>query len=280
MKYYSKDDNFCNFNLHYDAFFSFKYFCECMEKLGIKNVELLAGNQNLFIDHNGIADVSEQKKLIKEHGLNVAVISAQNCRFRYQFAVKEKDVIEQTFNYFANCMRLCAEMDCHTMQANTGWGYWNENLELGRQRCIEMFQRLSEVGKKYGVRMACESLRPQESLIGWRAQDIKYIMDKVDSPYFKAMIDFTAMGVAGETIQDWFDIFGPENIIHTHMVDGNPYYHYIWGEGKRHLGRDLECLHKNGYNGMLSQEVTFGAYYLKPFEYDQKNLEVWNEYLK
>ena len=279
MKYYSKNENYCNFNLHYDSFYSFRYFCECMDRLGIRNVELLAGNQNLFIDHKGIADVSSQKQLLKDHGLKVRVISAQNCRFRYQFAVREKDVIEQTYSYFANAMRLAAELDCHIMQANTGWGYWNEAPELGRQRCIEMFQRLAELGESLNVTMACESLRPQESLIGWRAADIKYIMDKVGSPRFRAMIDFTAMGVAGESIQDWFDLFGPENIIHTHMVDGNPYYHFIWGEGTRNLGEDLKVLKANGYSGMLSQELTYGPYYLKPFEYDQKNLEVWSEYL-
>ena len=280
MRYFSKDESYCNFNLHYDQNYSFEYFCQKQRELGVRNVELLAGSQNLFIDHLGIGDISSQKKALKDNRLTVRVISAQNCRYRYQFAVSEKELIEQTYEYFANAMRLAAELDCHIMQANTGWGYWNEDLETGRKRCAEMFSRLCELGDQLDVTMACESLRPQESLMGYRAQDIKHIFDMVDHPRFKVMIDLTAMGVAGETIRQWFDIFGAENIIHTHMIDGDPYFHFLWGEGKRNLGEDLKALYECGYKGMLSQELTYGPYYLDPFAADVKNLAVWSEYLR
>ena len=93
------------------------------------------------------------------------------------------------------------------------------------------------------------------------------------------MIDTCAMGVAGETIQDWFDAFGSENIIHTHFIDGTPYFHMIWGEGRRNLGADLKALYDNHYQGLISQELTVAGYYLDPFEYDRKNLEAFSEYL-
>ena len=43
--------------------------------------------------------------------------------------------------------------------------------------------------------------------------------DEVNHPNLKVMIDTTAMGVAGETIDEWFDTFGDE-IIHMHFIDG------------------------------------------------------------
>ena len=271
MRYFSKD-RFCNFNLHYDTFYSLKYFCECMEKLGIRNVELIAGHPSLFIDHHGICDLTETKKLLREHGLKTAAISAQSCRFRYQFAVREPEVIEQTFAFFSNGIRVAAELGAGILQVNPGWGYWDEPREEALKRSADMFSRLCTVAEQCGVRMACETLRPQESIMGYRLQDVKEIYDKVDHPCFKAMIDTCAMGVAGETIQDWFDAFGSENIIHTHFIDGTPYFHMIWGEGRRNLGADLKALYDNHYQGLISQELTVAGYYLDPFEYDRKNL--------
>lgn len=278
MKYFGWD-RLCYFNIHYDTFYSFEYFCQCMQKLGIGNVELLAGHPSLFLDHNRIADLAPHRRMLQDHGLNVAAVSAQSCRFRYQFAVKEPEVREQTFRFFANGIRAAAELGAGILQVNPGWGYWNEPKLEGQKRAADMFTRLCQVCREYGVRMACEALRPQESLIGYRLEDVKAIYDMVNDPCFKVMIDTCAMGVAGETIQQWFDTFGSENIIHAHFQDGTPYYHMIWGEGKRNLGADLEAMYRNGYQGLLSQELTMGQYYLDPFSYDQRNVEALSEYL-
>ena len=109
MKYFSWD-RLCNFNIHYDTFYSLEYFCRQMQTLGVKNVELIAGHPSLFLDHKEIADLSSAKALLKQHGLKVGSVSAQSCRFRYQFAVKEPEVKEQTFNFFANGIRVAAEL--------------------------------------------------------------------------------------------------------------------------------------------------------------------------
>lgn len=47
MKYFSWD-RLCNFNIHYDTLYSLEYFCRQMQTLGVKNVELSAGNPSLF----------------------------------------------------------------------------------------------------------------------------------------------------------------------------------------------------------------------------------------
>lgn len=277
MKFFNRD-RLCNFNLHYDTFYSFDYFCECMNRLDIRHVELIAGHPSLFIDHKEICDLSGIKKALYDNNLHVEAISAQSCRFRYQYAVREPDIIEQTFQFFSNGIRVAAELGANILQANPGWSYWDEAPIEGRKRATDMFARLCDVARKCGVRIACETLRPQESLSGYRLQDVKQIYDQVNDPCFKAMLDTCAIGVAGETIQDWFDVFGADNIIHAHFIDATPYFHLIWGEGKRNLGADLKALHDNGYTGFISQELTLPAYYLDPFSYDKKNFESLGEY--
>ena len=107
---------------------------------------------------------------------------------------------------FANAIRLGAALGADKMEANSGWGYWDEAEEDGLKRAAEMHQRLCEVAEENGVTIVAETLRPQESRIGYSLQQMKQLFDLVDHPRFKVMIDLTAMSVSGETIQQWFDV--------------------------------------------------------------------------
>ena len=278
MKYFSKD-RFCNFNIHYEAFFPFRYFCECMEKLGIRNAELIAGHQSLFMDDKHISNLTEQKKLLREHNIKVGSLCAQSCRFQYQFSAKEEDLREASFNFFSNGIKVAAELGAPLLQVNTGWGYMNEPKEEVFKRMTEMFGRLCDIGEKCGINIACESLRPQESLAGATVRDIRKLYDILNHPRCKVMIDTCAMGVSGETIQDWFDAFPAEDIIHTHFQDGTPYFHLVYGDGKRSLNDDLKALYDNGYKGLISQELTLARYYQDPFEADKRSIAAFSEYL-
>ena len=142
-----------------------------------------------------------------------------------------------------------------------------------------MFVNLCEFGDECGINICCESLRPQESLVGATVKDIRRLYDALRHPRFKIMIDTCAMGVAGETIQDWFDSFPKGEIIHTHFQDGTPYYHLVFGDGKRSLNDDLKALYDNGYTGLISQELTLARYYQDPFAADQRSLEAFSEYM-
>lgn len=108
---------------------------------------------------------------------------------------------------------------------------------------------------------------------------MKLLYDMVDHPRFKMMIDTTAMCVAGETIDQWFDVFGRENILHTHFQDCDPYGHRIWGEGTQDLNGFLKALYDNGYQGLLSQELTVRDYYKDPMSYDRRNVANLRQYL-
>ncbi len=258
-------------NIHYGNY-TLDYFLDCQAELGIKNVELLGAHQGLWMDHQGYEDAAPIRKKLEDRGLKCPVFTPENCCYGYQFAAKEPELRERCFRYFANGIRFGAELGAKILEANSGWGYWNEPEEEGFERAVEMHQRLSEVAKEYDMLIACESLRPQESLIGYRMDQIKHLFDEVAHPNFKVMIDLTAMSVAGETIQDWFDTFGSENIIHSHFQDCNPYGHYVWGDGNRNLQQDVKDMLKNGYQGLFSQELTDRSYYADPFYHDKRNM--------
>ena len=258
-------------SLHYNNY-TLDYFLDCQAKLGIKNVELLSAHQGLWMDEYGYQDPAPIRRKLEERGLSCPVFTPENCAYGNQFAAKEPEAIDRTFRYFANGIRFGAELGAKILEANSGWGYWNEPEEEGFKRSAEMHSRLAEVAKEYGMTIACESLRPQETRIGYRLDQIKRLFDTVNHPNFKVMIDLTAMCVQGETVQRWFDTFGAENIIHSHFQDCDPYGHYVWGDGKQNLHDMLCAFLDNGYTGLFSQELTDGSYFEDPFYHDQRNM--------
>lgn len=258
-------------SLHYNNY-TLDYFLDCQAKLGIKNVELLSAHQGLWMDEYGYQDPAPIRRKLEDRGLSCPVFTPENCAYGYQFAAKEPELKERCFRYFANGIRFGAELGAKILEANSGWGYWNEPEEEGFKRSAEMHSRLAEVAKEYGMTIACESLRPQETRIGYRLDQIKRLFDTVNHPNFKVMIDLTAMCVQGETVQRWFDTFGAENIIHSHFQDCDPYGHYVWGDGKQNLHDMLCAFLDNGYTGLFSQELTDGSYFADPFYHDQRNM--------
>ncbi|RHS60185.1 sugar phosphate isomerase/epimerase [Ruminococcus sp. AM46-18] len=105
------------------------------------------------------------------------------------------------------------------------------------------------------------------------------MLDEVNHPNLKAMIDTTAMGVAGETIDQWFDILG-DDIIHMHFIDGNPYGHLIWGDGTHNLEEFLKAVNRHGYKGYLGQEITEFDYFEDPARADKRNMKAYETFIR
>ena len=131
-------------SLHYNNY-TLDYFLDCQAKLGIKNVELLSAHQGLWMDEYGYQDPAPIRRKLEERGLCCPVFTPENCAYGYQFAAKEPEAIDRTFRYFANGIRFGAELGAKILEANSGWGYWNEPEEEGFKRSAEMHSRLAEV---------------------------------------------------------------------------------------------------------------------------------------
>ena len=65
-------------NIHYINY-SLDYFLDCQQALGVKNVELLAGRQDMWLDHKGSIDPKIIKKKLDDRGLKCPVITPDNC---------------------------------------------------------------------------------------------------------------------------------------------------------------------------------------------------------
>ena len=263
-------------NLHY-RFYSLDYFLDTQKELGFKSIEFWAGAPHFYLDSMGYEDVKEVKRKIRERGLNVVCLTPENCTYQYQFAAQTPVLFEKSYQYFVNGLHAAAELGCKFMQCNSGWGYRNEDREEAWKRSREMLSRLAEKAGELGMHLVMESLRPQETQLVVTLADTKRMFDEINSPNLKILIDTTAMSVSGETLDDWFEVFG-KDIWHMHFIDSNPMGHLAWGHGNRDLKGYLEALRRHNYHGCLGQELTVADYFDDPKSVDAGNMAVFEKY--
>lgn len=264
-------------NIHYINY-SLDYFLDAQQRAGFQTIELWCAAPHFWLDHMTYSDTKAVGKKIKDRGLTVQVLTPENCTYPYQFAAKEPAHRERSFGYFSNGIRAAAELGCRFMEVNSGWGYWNEVKEEAWKRSREMLCRLADVAGREGITLVMESIRPEESQLVINVESAKRMFDEVNHPNFKVMVDTCAMGVAGETLEDWFKVFGG-NIQHMHFIDGEPYGHLIWGDGKHHLGKFIQTLNDYHYEGYLGQEITDGRYFADPAAHDLRNMRNFERYM-
>lgn len=264
-------------NIHY-LFYSLDYFLDAQVECGIKTIELWGGAPHFYLNTMEYQNCKEVKKKIQSRGLEVKVLTPENCTYQYQVAAQTPELFEKSFQYFCNGLRAANELGCKIMQINSGWGYWNEDREEAWKRSREMLSKLADEAYKLDICLAMESLRPQESQLVVTLEDAKRMFDEVNHPNLKILIDTTAMSVSGETIDDWFAVFGKE-IIHMHFIDSNPYGHLAWGLGNRDLKAYLEAINRHGYKGCLGQELTEFDYFHDPLSIDKKTMEAFKPYI-
>ncbi len=264
-------------NIHY-LFYSLEYFLDAQAQAGIKTIEFWPGTPHFFLTNREYSDCRRVRRLLDERGLTLKIITPENCTYQYQFAAQEKEQFEKSREYFKNALDAGEELGAEIMAINSGWGYWNEEREEAWKRSREMLSCLAEYAAAKKIRLAMESLRPQESNLATTLADVKRMLSEVNHSNLKAMIDLTAMGVAGETIDQWFEELG-EDIIHMHFIDGNPYGHLVWGDGAHSLRECLEALKRHGYRGYLGQEITEFDYFEDPAKADRRNMEAYEPFI-
>lgn len=264
-------------NIHYMRY-SLDYFLEAQERAGFKTIELWGGIPHVFMDSVDYEDIKVISKKIKDHHLEVKVFTPENCMYQYQFAAVKPLPFEKSAAYFKNGIRIASELGCKIMQCNSGWGYFDELRQDAWDRCVEMLGSLCNFAEGYGIDLAMESLRPEESNLVTRLEDAEKMVKDVGCTNLKILADTTAIGVAGEELEDWFKAFG-DRIVHMHFVDGNPYGHLIWGDGCRNLQKDLEVCKKYGYKGGFGQEITDQKYFKDPLAHDFRNIKMFEKYM-
>jgi fructoselysine 3-epimerase len=258
-------------NIHY-LFYSLDYFLESQQKAGIKTVELWGGAPHFYMDAMGYSDCKYVKKKANSYDLRIEVFTPESIIYPYNVAAPDAEQFKKSKLYFTNAVKATAELGAKIMTINSGYGYLNESKEEAWKRSADMLAHLANIAEQEGITIAMEALRPEESKIVTTMADAKRMQEEINSASLKLMVDTVSMGVAGETLGQWFETFG-KDIVHLHFIDGRPYGHLAWGDGNFSAENMIQILNDYNYKGFLGQEITEPCYFEKPRETDQKVMQ-------
>lgn len=263
--------------IHY-LFYPLEYMLEAQAKAGFQTIELLGQAPHFLMDHNGYQDPGPVRKLAEEKGLTIGCFTPECAIYQYQMCAPDPHFHHRSMEYFKRGLEAAEKFGAAKLLTNCIGGTFDEEYDRVYERAVRSLSLLGKTAADHGVTIAVETVRPEESRCIITLPELKRLLADVDHPNVKAGLDTIAMGVAGETPEEWFSALG-KDIVHTHFVDGRPYGHLVWGDGLFPLERYLEVLNQYDYQGLISQEITDFRYFDDPAAADARNYQAFRPYI-
>ena len=226
-------------------YFDLEEFFSSASASGYTCCELWTGAMHLYVDCHGYDSLEQVRELSQRYGVRIVGLCPEQNN-------------PKPWN-------IAAELGAEQVMVSSGWAFLNEPIEDAWGRSASMLRAIAEHAGERGVRLVLEALQPVESMIVNSAADTKRMIEAVDHPALKACLDLGAMAVAGDTIDDYFDLLG-DDVAHVHFVDvaADGTTHLAWGDGDRNMRADLDRLVARGYRGVVSAETYDWRYFADP----------------
>lgn len=239
-------------------YYSFDYMLRDLQKIGFESFELYGAYPHQFINSgHSYPDISYIKKQLKNYGFKLVCYTPDQIKYPYNLASSDKEIRNFSIQYFKDTIDATVELGTDRMLITSGWCLYDENIDEAWKISIDSIGVLSDYAQKKGIILLLENLNPMESNLVYNLKGIKKIRDAVKSSALKAMVDTVPMHLANETMKDYLDEFG-DDLMHVHVIDGDPIGHLAWGKGNLPLDEDIQTLVDYGYKHALTFEIENG----------------------
>ncbi|MDN3018063.1 TIM barrel protein [Paenibacillus sp. BSR1-1] len=265
-------DQITGMNFHYKHY-PLEYFFDAMVRYEFKNIELWGASPHFYVEEMSIQDIRNVKKEIDRRDLSVVCFTPEQCVYPINLAAKEKRIRENSIQYFIKSAEAAKELEAPMLLVTPGWGYENEDRQEAWKRTRDSLERLAGAAAELDLTLAFEPLTRMESNLVNDAKSLKAMLDEVNSPNLKGMIDTIPMALAKEDFLDYHNLLN-QDLVHIHFIDGKPEGHLAWGDGVLPLQKYIDQLNQIGYKGYLTLEYTSYQYVQNPDAAIEKSLEV------
>lgn len=206
-------------NLEY-RLYPFEYFLAAQQRLGIRTIELWGGAPHFLLGYDEVQDCTALRRQVERFGLTVGAFAPECVTYPFPMCSGVPHIRQKALGYYSNAIHAATELGASVVPLSCAGTLKDEDPALGFERAVEMLRVLADEAKKAGVILAVATLSPDVSCILNTLDELERLLKAVDSPNVKACLDVCAVRTAGETLDQWFDTFGAENIIHAHFQDG------------------------------------------------------------
>lgn len=259
--------------------YSFTYFLDSMERLGIKNIELWAAGPHLYLDDFTVPMLERMEQDIRRRGLIPICFTPEQCMYPVNIGAREAYIRERSIRYFEKALNAAEILGISRIVVTPGDGYREESPDLTRKHTIENLRYLNEKAKRKNITLLLEHLTAETTNLGVKAIELRRLWDEADCENLICMVDTDMMSRCGETVQNYLDAFRGQ-IGHVHFIDGMPSGHLVPGDGVLPMEQFLKELDEVEYSGYLSLEILDGRYQLHPEDAVRRSLKWLEERMK
>ena len=110
-------------------------------------------------------------------------------------------------------------LECPSIQISTGFGYFDYSREEAWKYCEESLVTLAEYSEKKNVKLLLEELKTTTTNVLITSKDIAEMLDQINSPAIVGMVDLDQMNYAGETLDDYLEIWEAGCSIYILMIE-------------------------------------------------------------
>lgn len=261
-------------NFHYVRC-SFEFFLDSAVSLGMANIELWAGAPHFLLDTLNAGVVAETKAAVEDRGLRIVCLTPEQCSYPVNIASPHGELRRRSLDTFKKAIDAAAMLGCPRVLVTAGCGDFDASRDEAWARSAASMLELSAFADGYPVALSYETLSIYSSNIVNDAVGLARMLDELDRPNIRPMLDTGQMALIGESIESYPSLFG-SRLDHVHLVDATPKGHLALGDGTLPIAEYLETLEGAGYGGFYSFEITDFPYRLDPRGADAKGL-AWME---
>lgn len=268
----------CINNMTYRRY-SFEYFLQSAQRLGIKNIELSGCHPHYTVYESEEFDVNALAKKIKEAGLRVLSIEPEQNFLPVNIASHNPYLREESIRQMQFYIQNAAAFDCNQVIIYPGKGIMDRPLEEARKYCCDSLYKLEKTAEKCGVKILLQNVSHCISGLTPNCKAVAEIVNTVGGKNLGVSVNTCAVCAGKETLKDYFDCFG-EKIGMVQVADSDDEdEQLVLGEGNQDLKAHVDTLTACKYDGPLALEIIMEEYADDAEKYYAESIKVFRQIL-
>jgi protein FrlC len=271
-------EQFAASNFHYIKH-TRNFFMKSISDLGIHLIEFYMACPHFDIFNANFAEIRRLKKELDDREIQVCCSTLEQCNYPINIASEDKILREKSIEILRKTIEYTSILEAPYTQVLGGRGSYDLPKSEAWKRSKESLITLAEVGSKNNVCLVIEEASWFTTNTVYSTPLTRKMLDEVNKPFLKAMLDNCATETANENFRECMVILG-EDMKHMHFADGKPGGHFVPGEGNLPLIDYLNILDDFNYKGAITFELYNRKYELDPHYYMKMCFEYISNYLK
>ena len=202
-------------SFHYPRY-SLNYFLDSAQRLGVRNVEIWGVAPWACAEDLSAADCENIRREIESRGLAHICYCPEQNTYPINIAASLPQVRERSLKIMEKAIQVCAATGSQTFLLCPGSGSLDEDFEEGWKLRRESVERLVKTAEREGVTMVIETQTFDDCNTLQTAAEQRRLLDEVNHPNFKAMLDFNQMTQFGDTVPGNLSVLG-DDLRHVHI---------------------------------------------------------------